>query len=244
MMPVVSYCLPDRLMCTSCDDNFTRCILALLICTSRNNCSLAAISLSLYPLNVPTHLFHSFPLSKNTTKRLLHSSVRYNPYWWFAETSPSPSKGWIRLGAGAVVLHRTTISYLSTASKATSESALLCLHPATASLVRWNQSATWWLNNWVQPELPSLDSDSTSFPPSVDLILSAISSNLLSREKGVHVRPYFLVLNEVWLPLVYFFKVVLVWSTVWFCFLVFVLSVLFGCQSKSAFSSKPRLVSV
>jgi len=81
MMPVVSYCLPYHLMCTSCDGNFTCRILALLICTSRNNCLVAAISLFLYPLNVPTHLFHSFPLSKHTTKRLLHSSARYNFYW-------------------------------------------------------------------------------------------------------------------------------------------------------------------
>ena len=130
-------------------------------------------------------------------------------------------KGWRRLGAGAVVSQRTTISYLLTASKATSESALLRLPPAAASSVRWNQSVTWWLNNWAQSELPSLGSESTSFPPSVDLISSAISSNLLLREKGVYMRPYFLVLNEVLLLLVYFFKGVLVWGTVGFCFLFF-----------------------
>ena len=163
----------------------------------------------------------------------------------FPETSPlNKKKGWMRLGAGAVVLQRTTISYLSTASKATSESALLRLPPAATISVWWNQSATWWLNNWAQPELPSLDSESTSFPPSVDLIWSAISSNLLLREKGVHVRPHFLVLNEAWLQLVYFFMGILVWGTVRFCFLVLALSVLFGCQSKSAFSSKLRSVSV
>ena len=53
---------------------------------------LAVISLSSYPLNVPTHLFHSFPLSQHTIKRLMHSSARYNPYWWFAEISPSPPR--------------------------------------------------------------------------------------------------------------------------------------------------------
>jgi len=67
-------------------------------------------------------------------------------------------KGWMRLGAGAVVSQRTTISYLLTASKATSESALLRLPPATANSVRWFQSVTWWpkikrspcchLSNW------------------------------------------------------------------------------------------------
>ena len=158
----------------------------------------------------------------------------------FPETSPlNKKKGWMRLGAGAVVLQRTTISYLSTASKATSESALLRLPPVLTA--RFGEISLQ-LDDWTIERSPNWHcSESISFPPSVDLILSAISSNLLLRKKGVHMQPYFLVLNEVRLPLVYFFKGVLVWGTVGFCFLVFVLLVLFGCQSKSAFSSKPRL---
>jgi len=78
-------CLPQHMLCTCCDDSHTCRMLTVLMCTSWNNRSLVPLSLSLYPLNMPTHLFHSISLSQHTTKRLLHSSARYNPSWWFAK---------------------------------------------------------------------------------------------------------------------------------------------------------------
>ena len=123
--------------------------------------------------------------------------------------------GW--LGTGAVVSQRTTISHLSTASKATSESALLRLPPAATSSVRWNQPVTWWLINWAHPDLPSI----VSHPRWIWSHLRSVVTLSCERRAFTCNLPYFLVLNEVWLRLVYFFNCVLVWGTVGFCFLAF-----------------------
>ena len=80
----------------------------------------------------------------------------------FPDTSPLNKKGWMKLGAGVVVLKRTTISYLSTASMATSESVLLQLPPAPLP-VRFGEISLR-LDHWTIERNPYLSIRQVSHP--------------------------------------------------------------------------------